>query len=121
MYWPQQCISQRMNVTSDLTMSLSRNLKIGLIGLIAFVAFARSLGGEFVYDDNRQILMNPLIQQPQLYSKALTSDVWAFKGDGTVSASNYYRPVFVSWLIVNFALFGANPFGWHLLNVLLHF
>jgi tetratricopeptide (TPR) repeat protein len=101
-------------------MSLLRNLKIVLIGLIAFIAFAHSLGGDFVYDDNRQILMNPLIQQPQLYAKALTSDVWAFKGDGTVSASNYYRPVFVFWLIVNFALFGTNPFGWHLMNILLH-
>ena len=91
-----------------------------LVALIAFFAFANSLGGDFVYDDDRQILMNPTIQQPHLYGKALTSDVWAFKGDGTVAASNYYRPVFVFWMITNFALFGANPFGWHLLNVALH-
>lgn len=91
-----------------------------LIALIAFAVFANSLGGDFVYDDNRQILRNPLIQDSTLYGKALTSDVWAFKGDGTVSASNYYRPTFIAWLILNFKIFGASPFGWHLLNLFLH-
>lgn len=91
-----------------------------LLALIAFVVFANSLSGDFVYDDNRQILRNPLIQDSTLYGKALTSDVWAFKGDGSVAASNYYRPTFVAWLILNFKLFGINPFGWHLTNVLLH-
>ena len=93
---------------------------MAVLALIAFFAFANSLGGEFVYDDNRQILMNPTIQHSSLYGKALTSDVWRFKGNGDISASNYYRPVFVFWLIVNFAIFGANPFGWHLLNVAIH-
>ena len=74
-----------------------------LIALIASAVFANTLGSGFVYDDNRQILMNSLIQQPENFSRALTSDVWAFKGDGTLTASNYYRPVFVGWLIVNFA------------------
>ena len=90
-----------------------------LIALVAFVVFANSLGGDFVYDDTRQILRNPLIQDSKLYGKALVSDVWAFKGDGTVAASNYYRPTFVAWLIFNFRIFGTNPFGWHLLNVIL--
>jgi hypothetical protein len=91
-----------------------------LIAVVVFAVFANSLGGDFVYDDQRQILRNPLIQDPSLYSKALTSDVWAFKGDGTIAASNYYRPVFVGWMILNFLFFGTSPFGWHLLNVLLH-
>jgi tetratricopeptide (TPR) repeat protein len=91
-----------------------------LVALVAFVVFANSLSGDFVYDDNRQILRNPLIQDSTLYGKALVSDVWAFKGDGTLAASNYYRPTFIAWLILNFKVFGTNPFGWHLLNVFLH-
>ena len=90
------------------------------IAILSFGVYLNALGGEFVYDDKRQILMNTLIQEPSLYGKALTSEVWAFKGDGTVAASNYYRPTFVAWLIINFGLFGANPFGWHLTNILLH-
>ncbi len=102
-------------------MSLKTELRpLVLIALVAFVVFANSLGGDFVYDDTRQILRNPLIQDSNLYGKALVSDVWAFKADGNAAASNYYRPTFVAWLILNFKIFGASPFGWHLLNVLLH-
>ena len=90
------------------------------IVLVAILVFANSLGGDFVYDDHRQIERNPLIQDASLFGKAMTSDVWAFKGDGNQAASNYYRPTFVAWLIFNFTIFGLNPFGWHLLNILLH-
>jgi tetratricopeptide (TPR) repeat protein len=90
------------------------------ITVVCFLVFANTLGGEFVYDDARQILRNPLIQDNSLFWKALTSDVWAFKGDGTIAASNYWRPTFTLWHIINFRLFGANPFGWHLLNIALH-
>jgi hypothetical protein len=91
-----------------------------VIVVLAVGVYLNALGGAFVYDDKRQILLNSLIQDPDLYGKALKSDVWAFKGDGTVAASNYYRPTFVAWLIVNFALFASGPLGWHIANVLLH-
>jgi hypothetical protein len=90
------------------------------IGLVAFCGYANTLGHGFVYDDNRQILMNPLIQRSEFYGKALTSDVWAFKGSDKIAASNYFRPTFVGWLIVNWKLFGPNAFGWHLTSILLH-
>lgn len=90
------------------------------IVLVVFLVFANSLSGEFVYDDLRQIVRNPLIQDSSLYLDAVTSDVWAFKGDGTMTASNYWRPTFTAFHILNFALFGLDPFGWHLLNILLH-
>jgi hypothetical protein len=102
-----------MNLKGDLRWLI-------LIAVAALAIFANTLGGDFVYDDNRQIAANPLIQNPELYGKALISDVWAFKGDGTLAASNYWRPTFTAWCILNFRLFGLDPFGWHLLNVLLH-
>ena len=95
-------------------------LLYAVIGIVAFCAFANTLGHGFVYDDNRQILQNPLIKKSELYGKALTSDVWAFKGGGDIAASNYYRPTFVAWMIVNWKLFGASPAGWHAATVLLH-
>lgn len=88
--------------------------------LVCFVVFANSLGGEFVYDDTRQIVRNTLIQDNSFIWKALTSDVWAFKGDGTVVASNYWRPTFTLWNIMCFRLFGMSPLGWHVANVVLH-
>jgi len=88
--------------------------------LVCFVVFANTVGGEFVYDDTRQIVRNALIQDNSLIWKALTSDVWAFKGDGTQAASNYWRPTFTLWNILCFRLFGMSPAGWHVANILLH-
>lgn len=90
------------------------------IAIVCLVVFANSVGGGFVYDDNRQILRNTLIQDNSLFWKALTSDVWAFKGDGSQAASNYWRPTFTLWHIINFRLFGTNPIGWHITNIVLH-
>jgi len=90
------------------------------LALVCLVVFANALGGDFVYDDTRQILRNTLIQDNALIWKALTSDVWAFKGDGSIAASNYWRPTFTAWHIINFRLFGTNPIGWHVTNLLLH-
>ncbi|HEX6124004.1 MAG TPA: tetratricopeptide repeat protein [Pyrinomonadaceae bacterium] len=95
-------------------------LLYAVIGLAAFCAFANTLGHGFVYDDNRQILGNPLIQRAELYGKAMTSDVWAFKGGGDIAASNYFRPTFVAWMIINWRLFESSAMGWHAASVLLH-
>ncbi len=110
-----------VTVQNEATMKIRDELKwLVPLAVVGIAVFANSLGGEFVYDDSRQILRNTLIQDNGLIWKALTSDVWAFKGDGTVVASNYWRPTFTAWHILNYRLFGVAPFGWHLLNVLLH-
>lgn len=87
---------------------------------VSLLIFANTVGGDFVYDDTRQIVRNILIQDNSMIWKALTSDVWAFKGDGSVVASNYWRPTFTAWHIINFRLFGTNPIGWHVMNLVLH-
>lgn len=84
-----------------------------------FLIYTNTLGGEFVYDDQRQIVRNTLIQDGSQFWHALTSDVWAFKG-GNQAVSNYWRPSFVFWMILNFRGFGLSTFGWHLGNILLH-
>ncbi len=98
----------------------SKYVIIAVLICVNVVIYTNSLYGDFVYDDNRQIIRNPLIQDPSLYRKALVSDVWAFKGDGTIAASNYWRPTFTFLNILAFQGFGLNPVGWHLLNILLH-
>ena len=87
-----------------------------LLGLLVYV---NTLHGAFVYDDGRQIVRNVLIQDDSQFWHALTSDVWAFKG-GDLAVSNYWRPTFVLWMMINFRWFGLDTFGWHLTNILLH-
>lgn len=88
--------------------------------LLTIAAYSNSLRGEFVYDDQFEIVKNPLIQQPSLFLKAITSDVWAFKGDRGQAWSNYWRPLFVTWMAVNYQLFGLKVIGWHVANLAAH-
>jgi protein O-mannosyl-transferase len=83
------------------------------------VVFLNTLHGQFVYDDQWQIVRNTLIQDSSQFWHALTSDVWAVHG-GEQATSNYWRPSFVFWMILNFRCFGLATFGWHLSSVLLH-
>lgn len=93
---------------------------LGVLAAVCVLAYANSAGGEFIYDDLRQILRNPLIQDNSSIFTALASDVWAFKGGGEIAASNYWRPTFTAWHIFNYRLFGGEPFGWHITNIFLH-
>ena len=34
--------------------------------------------------------------------------------------SNYYRPLFLVWLRLNYSLFGREPLGWHVTSILVH-
>jgi tetratricopeptide (TPR) repeat protein len=100
-------------------------LSVRLLALILAVAaalpFGVALDGAFVYDDVRQIVENPLIQDPARLGEALTSDVWAFSGLREGAASNYWRPVFVLWLAALEGTFGlASTLGWHAASLLLH-
>lgn len=89
-------------------------------GLLIIAAYGSGIRGAFVYDDQKQIVENHLIQENRYFWKALSEDVWAFKGERKEAWSNYWRPAFILWLIINHRLFGLNPAGWHVMNIILH-
>jgi len=95
-----------------------------LVCLFAFLAYANSLGGEFVFDDTEQIVENPAIRSWNNLAKAFTTSVWAFREDAlnanAPATLPYYRPLFTVLLTVGYQLFGLWPQGWHLLSLLLH-
>jgi tetratricopeptide (TPR) repeat protein len=94
---------------------------IGGILAVTFFAFANSLQGEFVYDDRQQILNNPTITALSNIPRMFTESVWQFLNENNPEAVGpYYRPLFNIALIVNYQLFKFQPFGWHLVSILLH-
>lgn len=99
---------------------ISTRAALGVAALLLVVAFATTLRNEFVWDDDRQIVDNFLIQDPQYFAQALKSDVWAFRAERPGAASNYWRPATVLWMIVLHGLFGLNPIGWHVVSVVAH-
>ena len=84
----------------------------------AALFYLATLSFGFVYDDVPQIVNNLAIRNWSSVPHYFTGHVWAAIFPNTVG--NYYRPVFLIWLRVNYAIFGVNPWGWHLSSVLCH-
>src|SRR5271157_3700321 len=87
-----------------------------LLGLVTFVLYSGTLSFDFVWDDLPQIVNSPIIRSWSNLPRAFTSDLWYHVARHQV----YYRPLFVAWSMLNYALFGLRPWGWHLGAVLLH-
>jgi protein O-mannosyl-transferase len=86
-------------------------------GVTALV-YVATLSFGFVYDDVPQILNNPAIHDWHFVPQYFTSHVWAAIYPNT--SGNYYRPLFLLWLKLNYALFGTKAAGWHLTSVACH-
>lgn len=92
-----------------------------VLALLILVALGPGVRGAFVYDDHHQIVQNMWIQDPSAAWQALTSDVWSFTGDAAAARSNYWRPVFVAWLMLNSRVWGVeDALGWHVTSLALH-
>jgi tetratricopeptide (TPR) repeat protein len=89
--------------------------------IISFAVYFNSLDGEFVYDDQLQILKNPTIKDTSNIPKMFTQSVWQFLNPADKEAAGpYYRPFFNIALIINYALFQLDVTGWHIFSVLIH-
>ena len=93
-------------------------LPIVILLVASFAVYFNTLFNEFVYDDSAQVLKNYWIRDVRNLPKIFTKSVWAFQGAPVVS--NYYRPVMNVLYMVNYHLFGLEPWGFHLVNVLFH-
>lgn len=96
----------------------SPRLWVGAICFLTFLAYGATLRFQFVDDDRGQILSNPAVHSWRAVPGYFTSHVWA--GLGPSFARNEYRPLFLLWLRINDALFGAHPGGWHFTTILVH-
>ena len=99
-------------------LSESRFLVPGLVLAITFGVYAGTLTYQFVYDDLGVIVNNPLVQSWRFVPRYFTEHVWGYMYPNV--PGNYYRPVFLLWLLLNHTLFGIDPSGWHLTAVLAH-
>jgi hypothetical protein len=87
-------------------------IRVALV-LLTFAAFAQVLGNEFVnYDDTKYITDNPHVK------KGLTGEsvIWAF----TESHFFMWHPLTSLSHMLDCSLYGLNPSGHHLTNLILH-
>src|SRR5262249_18378093 len=86
--------------------------------LVAFAVYVNAIGSDFVVDDNSQILRNPQIREWSYLPTIFSQSVWEFQG--AEARGNYYRPLQLVTYMLTYFVFGLRPFGFHIVNILLH-
>ncbi len=88
---------------------MKERLLVGLLLAAVVVVYGNTLVNQFAMDDELYILRNPQVTDPSLHRLFSPNPV-----------SAVFRPVAFGTLALNWAIGGAEPFGYHLLNLLLH-
>ncbi len=89
-----------------------------MIVIVSIAVYFNALFNAFVFDDIFQIVENPWIRDISNVPTIFSSSVWAFETKASVL--HYYRPMMHLIFMVNYHVFGLHPWGFHLVNILLH-
>jgi protein O-mannosyl-transferase len=82
------------------------------------IAYVSSLSNGFVWDDNQQIVMNPVLRAGSPWAHLFLSDAWSYAHRDQPAHSNYYRPLQMVSYRVTADWFGLQPQYLHILSVL---
>src|SRR5207249_1259043 len=105
--------------TSRLKASTKRFLPCAATVLgLAFGVYFNSLHNDFNFDDNAIIRDNALIRSLSNLPKIFVSNYWA--NTPYEKGVLLYRPLVVATFALDYALWGNNPFGFHLTNVVIN-
>ncbi len=92
-----------------------RGVAAAALAVAVCLAYASALQSGFVFDDN------PLVgENARIRSLANLPLLWSSSYWGPDSPHLHYRPVTLTSLAFDWALWGPRPFGFHLTNLLLH-
>jgi tetratricopeptide (TPR) repeat protein len=95
-----------------------RIITLCLILLAPLLAYLQSIRYQFVFDDPDQIVNNAAVHSWSSVPHYFTSDVSPHATADEVG--NFYRPVFLLWLLVNYKIGGLNPVWWHSVSIAAH-
>lgn len=88
---------------------------LGAALALAALVHIHALWFPFVDDDLPQIVQNTALQSWKFFWGYFCSGV-----SGSVCGTNYYRPVFSTWMLLTHTVFGLDPMAWHAVVLLLH-
>jgi Tfp pilus assembly protein PilF len=86
---------------------------------LAVLVFAGALSYQFADDDYVLFVTNPSMQSWDYLGQYFTHSVWHWPGHKD-PRSNFYRPLLLAWLRLNYQFFGQNPAGYHATAIALH-
>ncbi len=98
-------------------MNLSRTrMLLGLV-LLTVLAYGNTTQNGFLWDDQPHIVENSHIRNHYYLGIVFRSDLFH---SPSATAVPYYRPMQTVSYMADYALWGLNPFGYHLTNLALH-
>lgn len=89
-------------------------IPIGIIAILTAITYLNSLPNQFVYDDTSTITGNHLIRDWGNLRVLFTRDYFKYSGELT------YRPLVTLSYMIDYSLWGTDPAGYHIVNVILH-
>jgi len=89
-----------------------------IIIIVSFAVYFNALFNAFVFDDIFQILENQWIRDIRNIPAIFSQSVWGFNSKASVL--HYYRPMMHLVYTFNYYLFGLKPWGFHLVNIVMH-
>ncbi|MEO8096543.1 MAG: tetratricopeptide repeat protein [Acidobacteriota bacterium] len=90
-----------------------------IIVALCVVAYANSLGGAFIWDDEIQVIHNTRIRSLANIPEAFTKSVFDFATDRQY-VTNFYRPVQMVVYAVAYSMGQLSPTPYHALSLLFH-
>jgi hypothetical protein len=86
--------------------------------LVALVSYCYTLAYGFIWDDTPFIINNVFLHDISNFFQVFVSTDSV--GTDPSYVNPYYRPVTTISFMLNYIISGNNPFGYHLVNILLH-
>lgn len=99
-----------------LTLRPAAVLRLAL--LATGLAYLRTIGFDFVYDDFAEIVLNPRLQSWANIPGYFLQQAWSVVDPAW--QGSYYRPVIWVWLTLGYHLFDSIPGWWHLAGIAMH-
>ncbi len=94
------------------------NVRLLTLAIIAssVAVYCNTLLGDFVYDDHALVVQNPWLGDLSYLKEIFTTGLWEMRGE----IGSYYRPLVHLVYMTAYQIFGAQAWGFHLVNVLIH-
>jgi protein O-mannosyl-transferase len=92
-------------------------IAVGILCGLVLIAYTNGLRNGFVWDDNRQIVLNPDLRAGAQWTTLFSSDVWGYTHHDQRAQTNYYRPLQMAAYRLTSGLFGLDPQPLHILSV----
>lgn len=97
-------------------MRFNKTNKIIFIIFIGFILYGNTFGGKFFWDDYDIVTNNQYIRSWQYFPRYFTENLVA----GSKVVNNYWRPLQLVLVSLDYHLGGLNPFIYHLQNLFWH-